>query len=207
MRYNLIELERDIEDIVIELSEIRAKKGHDYSGTEDTLENQREFGWRGVVIRNHDKQKRLSHFIKSGGVLKVSDESIEDTMLDQINYALFSLILYRQEKKSCSMDVHNEEGFASKARHVGVGANFANLFEGIKQTRLPEGVRFDGMHYIDEDLPNTLFSSLGDWEEYWHLQGVNPKLTPKCLPGMAQTKKKPEIVEWVNDVNIPTGEV
>ena len=101
--YTLIDLEKDIEQIIQELSEVRAQKGHDYSGTEDTLDNLRAFSWQGVVVRLGDKFHRLKHFIKSNnGKLKVKDESIEDTMQDFVNYALFMLILYRQEKEKMS---------------------------------------------------------------------------------------------------------
>ena len=95
--YPLIELEKDIEDIIEELAEIRAKKGHDYSCAEDTLENLRGFGWQGVLVRLGDKFNRLKTFVAKG-VTQVEDESIEDTMLDHINYSLFQLIMYREEK-------------------------------------------------------------------------------------------------------------
>ena len=109
MSYTLINLEQDIENIISELAEVRAKKGHDYSGTADTLDNLRAFGWKGVVVRLGDKFNRLKHFVLSGEDLLVKDESIEDTLQDFINYALFSLILYRQEKAAQPCP---KEGFA-----------------------------------------------------------------------------------------------
>ncbi len=94
--YTIIDLEKDIEAISHELSELRARKGHDYSGTKDTLDNLREFGSFGVLVRIGDKFKRLKHFY-SQGVLRVKDESAEDSMKDLINYANYLLILYQQE--------------------------------------------------------------------------------------------------------------
>jgi len=96
--YTIENLEHDIGGVVGELAEVRRAKGHDYSGLEDTLDNLREFGWRGVVVRIGDKFKRLKWFSKQNK-LAVSDETVEDTMGDLINYALYCLILYRQEKE------------------------------------------------------------------------------------------------------------
>ena len=97
MKYTIDDMEEDINEINLKLSAIRRAKGHDYSGMGDTLDNLREFGWRGVVVRIGDKFKRLKHFCKQGK-LEVKDESIEDTMNDLINYAYYVLIMYHQEK-------------------------------------------------------------------------------------------------------------
>ena len=96
--YTIDDLEEDIQAIIKELAVMRLDKGHDYSGTADTLNNLREFGAFGVLVRIGDKFKRLKHFYEQGE-LAVKDESIEDTMKDFINYALFQLILYRQERQ------------------------------------------------------------------------------------------------------------
>lgn len=95
--YTIENLEKDISVIMEELMVVRKAKGHDYSGTVDTLDNLREFGWKGVLVRIADKFKRLKHFSLQQ-VLEVKDESVEDSMQDLINYALFLLIMYRQEK-------------------------------------------------------------------------------------------------------------
>jgi len=104
-KYTINHLERDITSIIAELSKLRAAKGHDYSGTEDTLDNLREFGSMGVLVRIGDKFKRLKHFYRQG-VLAVQDEKIEDTMNDLINYAMYLLIMYRQEtNKAAASDL------------------------------------------------------------------------------------------------------
>ncbi len=97
MSYTILKLEEDISQIITELSKMREAKGHDYSGTEDTLDNLREFGSFGVLVRIGDKFKRLKHFYDQGE-LKVTDEKIEDTMDDLINYTLYLKIMYQQER-------------------------------------------------------------------------------------------------------------
>ena len=97
INYPLADLERDIESLIGELAEVRKAKGHDYSSDADTLENMRDWGWQGVLVRIGDKYKRLMNTVKKGNVA-CKDESVEDTMQDLINYALFMLIMYRQEK-------------------------------------------------------------------------------------------------------------
>jgi hypothetical protein len=97
MSYTIDDMEKDINSIMGELAVLRKAKGHDYSGTADTLDNLREFGSFGVVVRIGDKFKRLKHFY-SQKELAVHDEKIEDTMQDLINYACYLLIMYRQER-------------------------------------------------------------------------------------------------------------
>lgn len=97
MSYTINDLEKDISDINIELSDIRKAKGHDYSGEEDTFDNLRDFGSLGVAARMGDKYHRLKWFYQQG-ILAVENETVEDTIKDLINYAYFLLLLYRQEK-------------------------------------------------------------------------------------------------------------
>jgi len=97
--YTNDDLERDIDDIITELAIIRKAKGHDYSGEEDTFDNLREFGSLGVLARLTDKVKRLIRFYQQNP-LYVKDESIEDTMKDLINYALYLKIMFEQEKNA-----------------------------------------------------------------------------------------------------------
>lgn len=96
MNYPLEQLEKDISDIITELAEMRKAKGHDYSGPEDTLENLRDFGSFGVLVRISDKFHRLKQFYAKG-VLVIDDETWLDTMRDLINYSLFLLIMKQQE--------------------------------------------------------------------------------------------------------------
>jgi len=100
MNYPVEQLENDISDIITETAVLRKAKGHDYSsGDSDTFENLRDFGWKGIVVRIGDKYHRLKAFTVKEK-LAVSDETILDTINDLINYSLYVLILYRQEKKN-----------------------------------------------------------------------------------------------------------
>ena len=73
--------------------ELLRRKGHDYSGDEDCLDNLRDFGFAGIVVRMGDKYKRLKNFVKNKN-LKVKDESIIDTLRDLRNYAFFAQIFF-----------------------------------------------------------------------------------------------------------------
>ena len=79
------------------LRPMRADKGHDYSGLEDTLQNVRAFGWPGVVVRIGDKWNRLltitKSFLASGEIVTKVQESVRDTILDMINYLFILLVM------------------------------------------------------------------------------------------------------------------
>jgi hypothetical protein len=91
-----------------EIMPLNERKGHDYSGKEDSMANMRDFGFLGIVIRLGDKWHRLKNFAKTGH-LKVEDEKIEDTLKDMINYAFFALMFSREEK--------SEKNVIRKANH------------------------------------------------------------------------------------------
>lgn len=87
--------------------EISKSKSNDYSGTENVFNNFMNVERLGItsteegfLVRMTDKLARLSQFCKTG-VLKVKDESVEDTLLDLCNYSLL-MAAYIKEKK------HNE---------------------------------------------------------------------------------------------------
>ena len=78
--------------------ELTKTKGHDYSGTEDTLRNLRAVGRLnicdpqvGTLVRMVDKISRLAQLTHSEA--KVKDESVEDTVIDLINYSILFLAL------------------------------------------------------------------------------------------------------------------
>lgn len=85
-------------------AELLLQKGHDYSGTEDSYANLRSSSalgispWRGVLLRMSDKFSRLCNF-SCQGILKVKDESVEDTLLDLANYSLLCLVLFKEGQK------------------------------------------------------------------------------------------------------------
>jgi anti-sigma28 factor (negative regulator of flagellin synthesis) len=62
-------------------------KNHDYASDADPYRNFQTFGLLGILVRLSDKLARLRSFTENGEV-KVSDESVEDTIIDIINYAV-----------------------------------------------------------------------------------------------------------------------
>jgi len=92
-------LEQIIAETNTALKDIRAAKGHDYSGEADTLANVRKHGIRGILIRLSDKLMRLENLCGDDVVAKVQDESIDDTMFDMINY-LYIAVALREEEAS-----------------------------------------------------------------------------------------------------------
>ena len=84
--------------IVDELCEIHSNKSHDYGGKADPLYNLRQFGWKGVVVREGDKFCRLKNFCEQGE-FKVKSESIIDTFNDMAIYAILGRVLFEEENK------------------------------------------------------------------------------------------------------------
>lgn len=83
-------------------------KGNDYNFKEqmngDTLANLRaaarmglvDSEMRSVLIRITEKIMRLKSFCEADFKQKVSDESVEDTCVDLINYATYYLAFYKE---------------------------------------------------------------------------------------------------------------
>ena len=75
------------------------RKGHDYSGEEDTLRNLKSCETAGlcstetgIMVRLSDKTNRLVTLLDVGeDGMQVKDESLKDTILDIVNY---NILLY-----------------------------------------------------------------------------------------------------------------
>ena len=78
-----------------ECFDIAKRKNNDY-GDDGIL----KFGIKGTVIRMNDKIDRLSNLVFKGKEAEVKDEKIEDTLLDLVNYAIYSVMLVRNNFKS-----------------------------------------------------------------------------------------------------------
>lgn len=84
--------------------QLSLKKNADYAGWEDPFYNFHDGGELGILIRLGDKYKRLLNFEKRAlndpkHEMKVSDEAVEDTVLDLINYSILYLgYKYRDRK-------------------------------------------------------------------------------------------------------------
>ena len=72
------------------MNEIFTNKRHDYGpSTEETF---RKFGAVSMLVRMHDKLNRLDNLLTAHVQNKVTDESIDDTLLDLANYALITVL-------------------------------------------------------------------------------------------------------------------
>ena len=86
--------------ILEELKAMHDRKQQDYGTDGDPLANVRasqEFGvkpWVGSLIRMNDKVTRLKSFIRKG---RLTNESVEDSLIDIAVYSIINLVLYREE--------------------------------------------------------------------------------------------------------------
>lgn len=84
------------DEMVKKERDVIQKKSHDYSGDADVMKNFItvehmgivDSAARGLMVRLTDKYMRIVGFLNKGE-LKVSDESINDTIMDMRNYLLF----------------------------------------------------------------------------------------------------------------------
>ena len=72
--------------------ELMKKKNQDYADPSDALSNFREFGSFGVIVRMGDKWNRIKNITKNQKV-DVKDESIQDSLMDMINYCVICLVM------------------------------------------------------------------------------------------------------------------
>lgn len=91
-----------IDSIFARAKFIMTKKNHDYANDTNVFSNLQECvkagipAWKGVLVRCSDKYSREMEFARKG-VLKVSDESFANTVLDHINYLAIALTMYEEE--------------------------------------------------------------------------------------------------------------
>ena len=91
-------------ELLDEIAELHSAKNHDYAGEGDPLRNLRaceRMGmepWIGVLVRLQDKASRLESFVKQGQ-LKVKNESLVDTLMDNAVYSLLGIILFEEGSK------------------------------------------------------------------------------------------------------------
>lgn len=88
-------------DILAEVQAMHDKKSKDYGRAVDPYANVRASdafgipGWVGSLIRQNDKMRRLQKFAQDG---YLANESVEDSLLDNIVYGIIALALYREER-------------------------------------------------------------------------------------------------------------
>ncbi len=87
------------------------QKNNDYANVEDPFENFRMFGSLGILVRMSDKFQRLRNFERRG-TFSVPDESLRDTVLDLINYAVIYYAWKEEERAKSDSQVRNQREVA-----------------------------------------------------------------------------------------------
>ncbi|KAF6630921.1 DUF1599 domain-containing protein [Paenibacillus sp. EKM208P] len=87
--------EQRIEKICGEVESLLKRKNHDY-GNSFSIQFEK-YGILSALIRMDDKMRRLENLVQ-GSKAKV-EESIEDTLLDQIGYGILALVELRKQKE------------------------------------------------------------------------------------------------------------
>ena len=82
--------------LMIDDIELLKKKNSDYSPGDDALENFRDFGVNGVIVRIGDKYKRLKTFAKRGAY-EIKEEGVRDTLQDLSVYSYIARVLHEEE--------------------------------------------------------------------------------------------------------------
>ena len=95
-----LDLQHDLFDRALVVMKM---KRMDYSGDVDPFANLRmsEFigvePWRGTMVRMMDKLSRIRHIMENHGEMKVTDESLDDTFMDVLNYTCILAGLCKEE--------------------------------------------------------------------------------------------------------------
>ena len=104
----------DFYKLLNQMAEVHSRKNHDYAGDSDPLKNLRACErlnlepFMGVMVRLQDKWSRLEEFVKSGRLM-VKDESVLDTLIDNANYSLLAIILYKEQLEKQKQEIKSEE--------------------------------------------------------------------------------------------------
>lgn len=90
VKNRITKLPSDLREVQDEALELFTKKNNDYG------DSFTEHGHIGVLIRIHDKLKRITSITKNG--IEVNDESLRDTLIDLHNYSAMAVILMDEEQ-------------------------------------------------------------------------------------------------------------
>lgn len=140
------------------------RKGHDYSGEEDTLANLKRTealgitsAPEGVLVRLGDKLSRLVELLQADP--EVSDESRLDTVLDTINYAnLLAALMVERGEMSIPPEWEGKWDAGGK-RQAGCEP---------PPDEPTDGDGADGEAKQSADPPNASWKYNADWEFQWH---------------------------------------
>ena len=95
--------------VVSEALELAVRKNADYSGSK--IDNISLTGVNGISVRLLDKVSR-AYNLSSGSERKIKEESIRDTFIDIINYAVFAVMMIDNEwvaDQSSNIDIAFDE--------------------------------------------------------------------------------------------------
>lgn len=107
LNYDKQKFADEINSITSSLSAVLQRKNADYGNNVD--KNIDEWGLSSLAIRLDDKLNRFKNLIKEGNTRQVSDEAIEDTLLDLAGYAILG---YRKiQEMNQGVAVFDSEGF------------------------------------------------------------------------------------------------
>lgn len=108
---NKIELHQQI---LNEMHDLYEKKNHDYG--DSVHDTYMKYGLTSFLVRIEDKLNRIRTLDKNRNDIKVTDEKIEDTLLDLANYAVIALV---EEKLSRAINEPNiESGIEITASNI-----------------------------------------------------------------------------------------
>lgn len=212
--YTIDNLEADIQCHIDRLRQMRADKGHDYSGAADTLDNLREFGSLGILVRIGDKFKRLKHFY-SQKTLRTADEKIIDTMDDLINYSLYLRIMHEQEhslgrkRLYIAGSIRGPKGDSATIADMEDNVNYVCGIAEELRTRLPADWEFYVPHK-HEALLRAVY--LKDKSQIGKILAMDKDVIALCDAVVAVTDPQmslgvAEEVEFARCKNIPTVSV
>lgn len=104
--YNSQRFATEIEIIASNLVETLKSKNADYGNNVD--KNIDEWGLSSLAIRLDDKLSRFKNLIKESNTRQVSDEAIEDTLLDLAGYAILGYRKMQEMNHSVVDKIDNE---------------------------------------------------------------------------------------------------
>lgn len=87
----VVPFEEYVRKIALEAAELLIKKHHDYGP--DNINNAPGGAMNGLLVRMYDKMERLKTLLLGNKTPKF--ESVEDTLIDVVNYALIAMMVQR----------------------------------------------------------------------------------------------------------------
>lgn len=103
------------------------KKNRDYGNSYEEMIN--KYGQVALMIRFQDKFGRLESIVLKGQEVEVSDEKVEDTLMDIAGYAILELARLKKLKQEAMLEKLNEP--CEVAYHAGNRPLASNVISGV----------------------------------------------------------------------------